>query len=159
MAICKAVQILWAGLFVITIGLRALASESATGVTIGVFSVAYLIAAIACLANVRVGWIVAILIPILPLLRWTPMVAVNFWMFFTGHELYQDSPATIFIVAINAIIFVVPGLLIYVCLFLDRHQLFAVLWPPATIATGDNSLALDAPVQDTSNPYRPPRSQ
>lgn len=109
--------------FVLTIGLRAFTSGSAVGESFGAISTAYLVATIACLTNARFGWIVALAAPILPLLRWTPMVVVNSWMCFTRHELYQDSPATLFIVAINAIMFVLPGLLIHFCLFLDRKRL------------------------------------
>ncbi|TWU35191.1 hypothetical protein Q31b_52870 [Novipirellula aureliae] len=158
MAVAKFVQLLWAAFFVLTIGLRAIASGSLLGVSFGVVSVVYLVATLACLANSRLGWIVALAVPILPLLRWTPMVVINFWMFFTGHELYQDSPATIFIVAINAIMFVLPGLLIYLCLFLDRKRLLAAMRPPVTItdsADPSGSIVLET---RSPNPYTPPRT-
>ena len=158
MGVAKVIQLLWALFFVLAIGLRAFASGSIAGVFIGVISVAYLAASVACLGNVRIGWFVALVIPILPLLRWTPMVIVNFWMFFTGHELYQDSPATIFIVAMNAFMFVLPGMLIYFCLALDRKRLYPVLWPAAAIVGDGNSSGAVISVGYCTNPYTPPRS-
>ncbi len=161
MSFAKVAQLIWAAFFVVTIGLRAFASGSFMGVAFGAISIAYLAAALACLTNSKAGWIVALAVPILPLLRWTPMVVMNFWMFFTGHELYKDSPATIFIVAINAIMFVLPGLLIYLCLFLDRKRLLSVIFPSVTIDEGGESpasIAIEPIGPVDPNPYAPPHT-
>lgn len=157
MAFAKIIQLLWALLFLLVVGLRAISSGDTIGIVIGLLSITYLAAAIACFANVRIAWVVALVIPILPLVRWTPMVVVNFWMFFTGHELYHDSPATIFIVATNALMFVLPGLFIYLCIALDRKRLFSTLFP-ATTARHDELPDSVEPVKPSSNPYEPPRT-
>jgi hypothetical protein len=157
LALARIVQILWAIFFVVVIGIRAIASGSALEMLIGSLSVIYLGAALACFANSRIAWIVALALTVLPLLRWTPMIAINFWMFFEGHELYRDSPATIFIVAINAIVFVLPGLLIYICCFVDRKRLFAVLRAPVSIGDGVSSANTATSSTRDANPYSPPR--
>lgn len=85
------------------------------------------------------------------------MVVINFWMFFTGHELYQDSPATIFIVALNAIMFVLPGLLIYFLIFLDRKRWLATIWPTANAPVDGDPSMLDSHAQNAPKPHTPHR--
>lgn len=158
MVAAKILQIIWAAFLVSIFGILTLASPSLVGVTFGVISIVYFVATLACLANSIRGWIVALAFPILPLLRWTPMVVVNTWMFFTGHELYRDSPATIFVVATYAVIFVIPGFLIYLCLILDLKRLLAVLLPPnpiIDIAESASSIVIET---TSPNPYAPPRT-
>lgn len=150
LAIAKIIQLLWALFFVLTFGLWAFAIGGTVGISLVVISILYLTAAIACLTNSRIGWMIAIVIPVLPLVRWTPMVFVNFWMFFNGHELYQDSPATIVIVAINGFMFVLPGVLIYLCLALDNKRLLTVLRPTAAKERNVHSLNLAPPARDFS---------
>lgn len=41
--------------------------------------------------------------------RYLSMVLINIFMFITGHELYRDSPATIFVVLMNATLFAIPA--------------------------------------------------
>jgi hypothetical protein len=52
---------------------------------------------------------------------------VNFYMFFTGHKLYRDSPMTIGIVIINAIFGILPaGVLLILGIISRRHILEAI---------------------------------
>lgn len=129
--LAKVIQILWAIFFALQIGLPAFYSGNTAGVVIG--TVVYLVATLTCLTKSKLAWIVAMIVPLLPLARWAPMVFLNFWMFITGHELYQDSPATIIVIVYYAIALVLPGLLIYLLLFLDRKRLLAAFrfnqWP------------------------------
>ena len=92
----------------------------------GLVTVAYLIAMFGCVFNFRVAWIATLTITMLSLVRWLPMVCVNVFMYLTGHELDQDSPATIFVVVVIAVVFVIPPLSINVSLFLERRQFVAV---------------------------------
>lgn len=158
LAIAKIIQLLWALFFVHTFGVWAFATGGTVSISLVIISILYLAAAIACLTNCRIGWMIAIVIPILPLVRWTPMVFVNFWMFFNGHELYQDSPATIVIVAMNGFMFVLPGVLIYLCLALDNKRLLTALRPTVAKERDAHLLNLAPPARDSSNPYTPPRS-
>lgn len=74
--------------------------------------VLFVCASIAALRRRR--WAVALVVAVAVLLavRWLPMVAVNAWMFATGHPRYLDSPGTLLIVAINAALFAIPGLVL-----------------------------------------------
>jgi hypothetical protein len=160
LSVAKPVQLLWAIFLVAIVGVRGIASGSTVGVTLGAISVAYLAATIVCFFNNRMAWYVAIALPILPLLRWVPMVCLNVFMFSTGHELYRDSPATIVVVAMNAMQFVTPAVVIYFCLFLDRKRLMAVLFLHSTITRNDGTSNADVPVPIApadGNPYSPPR--
>ena len=161
LSVAKPIQILWAMFFVLIIGVRGLASGSAIGVALGATTVVYLVATIACLFNHRMAWFVAIALPILPLMRWLPMICLNLFMFLTGHEPYQDSPGTIVVVAIYAVVFVAPAVLIYFCLFLDRKCLVVVLFPLSTM--NRNNRNSNAGVNLTrattdDNPYSPPKA-
>jgi hypothetical protein len=71
-----------------------------------------------------------ILVALLLTIRWLPMVIINFWMFFTRHPLYTDAPATIIIVAINALLFALPGLLLVSLYSLQWRSVRLVLQRP-----------------------------
>jgi hypothetical protein len=57
-------------------------------------SVAYAIIGILALRRQRWAVAVSVGVAILIMIRWLPMVVVNFWMFAASHDLYRDSPAT-----------------------------------------------------------------
>ncbi len=44
-----------------------------------------------------------------------PAMMGNFWMFATDHPLYLASPATIFMVIIDAMLFVLPAFILLMC--------------------------------------------
>lgn len=79
------------------------------------------------LAGRRWAIVVSIIAAILLMVRWLPMVAVNIWMFITGHPLYQDSPGTIFIVAIYAVIFAIPSTLLCGLYLAQRRTVWKLL--------------------------------
>jgi hypothetical protein len=85
---------------------------------------AYVIASVFALRGSR--WAVAISVAASALLtlRWLPVVVMNTWMFISGHELYQDSPGTIFIVASYAIVFAIPSTMILALFILKRKELW-----------------------------------
>ena len=70
---------------------------------------AYAVISFYALKGKRWATFVSILVALTLMIRWLPMVTVNAWMFFTDHALYNDSPATIFVVMIYAIIFAIPS--------------------------------------------------
>jgi hypothetical protein len=160
MSIAKPIQLVWAMLLFLLMGARAFGSGSVFGIALGAILIVYLISTVGCLANFRVAWLVAFFVPVLILMRWVPMVCINCFMFFTGHELYQDSPATILVVVIYAVAFVAPPLVIYSLLFLDRERVRALLFPHKRIGrSGSNSNSdLNQPFAPTGdNPYSPPQ--
>jgi hypothetical protein len=57
---------------------------------------------------------------------------VNTWMFLSGHELYKNSPMTIFIVFISAIFGVFPATCLLILGTLARRQIFSMLWGAST---------------------------
>jgi hypothetical protein len=69
----------------------------------------FVIVSIFALMQKRWAIIISMIVAVLLFIRWTPMVEINFYMFFSGHELYQDSPATIFIVFDYFILFALPS--------------------------------------------------
>jgi len=80
---------------------------------------------IAFLARQGQRWAIALSIAVATLLflRWAPVVAINWWMFFTGHQLYRDSPGTILIVGIMTLLFALPATVLLVGYALNRHAL------------------------------------
>jgi hypothetical protein len=64
---------------------------------------------------------VSIIPPAIIFLLSAPMVLYNCYAFITGHTLYKDSPATIFVVAIYAIIFTLPSFLVLMAYWRHRH--------------------------------------
>ena len=80
---------------------------------------------IAFLAIRRKHWAVVLtaVITIIMMCYWVPIVVVNTWMYLTGHALYLDSPATIIIVAIYAIIFAFPATVLSMMYFTKRKDL------------------------------------
>lgn len=63
------------------------------------------------LSVMRFRWALAIvwIVPYILMLRFLPMVLYNLAMFVFGHPLYQDSPATILVVLVTAIVFAIPA--------------------------------------------------
>jgi len=90
-------------------------------------SVCFVIVAFQAISKNRWAVAISILVASLVMVRWLPMVVVNSWMFISGHELYQNSPATIFIVIINIIIFTAPSTALCISYFLNRKKLWQLI--------------------------------
>lgn len=71
--------------------------------------VGYVVIAVFTLLGKRWAWGISVIVAFSLMIRWLPMVLINAWMFISGHELYQDSPATIFIVLLYAVLFAIPA--------------------------------------------------
>lgn len=78
----------------------------------------------------RLALLLVLVFTLLFLLRWLPMVAVNVWMFSTDHPLYLDSPGTIMIVAVYAVLFAIPALIFSIAYLLQWRSLLAALRKP-----------------------------
>ena len=90
-------------------------------------SVAYVLISLLAIRRNRWAVLVAVLVACFLTARWLPVVGVNLWMLITGHELYRDSPATIFIVLINAAVFMFPSTVVCVLYYLNRKELWQLL--------------------------------
>ena len=89
--------------------------------------VAYVGISFFALAGKRWAIVTSTIVAILLMIRWLPMVAINTWMFISGHELYRDSPATILVVLSYAVVFAIPSTILC-CLYLaQRKQIWKIL--------------------------------
>lgn len=95
-----------------------------TAMAAGFFVGAALYAALSLAAFRRKRWAtyLALLPPVLSLLAVGPNVVYNFYAFLTDDPLYLDSPGTIFIVGIEAIIFIIPAIIILVLSLVYRYE-------------------------------------
>lgn len=149
-------QLAWSIFIFLTLGLAQLGSEKSLAFGIGILSIVYVFCSGLALAENRIGWLVALLVSVFPLTIYLPLVAVNFYMFFTGHELYRDSPLTIVIVLMYAVAYVFPAAVIYTLVFAGRKEIFR----NRTLARDkriSGNLARCADEND-KNPYAPPSS-
>lgn len=113
----------WSFLMLVWFAYLALGRYShSRGVMLALATV-YAIVAIFTLRQQRRAVAVSVVVASILMVRWLPMVGVNFWMFITRNELYQDSPATIFIVAVYALVFAVPATLLCTLYFMKRRNL------------------------------------
>lgn len=92
-------------------------------------SLAFFLSACAAFHS-RLALLLVLIFTLLFLLRWLPMVAINIWMFSTDHPLYLDSPATIMIVAVYALLFAIPALIFSIAYLLQWPTLLAALRKP-----------------------------
>ena len=69
----------------------------------------------------------SILPPLLMFLVTAPSVLYNAWAFATRHPLYQDSPATIFVVGITAICLTIPSAVVLAAYWRHRKQIFGAI--------------------------------
>ena len=74
----------------------------------------------------KVKWCLrlSVLPPLLIFLTTAPSVLYNAWAFLVRHPLYQDSPATIFVVGVVALFLTIPSLLVLAAYWRRRKQIF-----------------------------------
>jgi len=93
--------------------------------------VGYAAATLGIFRDSRWAWVVSIgfLVAYWVFRGWIGLanLVVNSYMFLTGHELYQDSPATIIVVILNALFGVVPGTTLLILGFLSRRHIVGAL--------------------------------
>lgn len=91
-----------------------------------IFALCIFFVVVSLLALLKNRWAIAIsvLVAIILMLRWLPMVIINTWMFISGHELYQDSPATILVVLSYAIVFAIPSTILNILYFVNRKPIW-----------------------------------
>lgn len=156
MVAAKIIQTLWSLFLVFAVGPVAFSSGGWVGALIGVATIIYLVACFGCFSDRRSAWLVAIILPALVLARWLPMVVGNVYMYWSGHELYRDSPATILVVGVYAIVFVLPPFAIYASLLLDRSRFVSALRGRLATDDGETEPRLQRPPDLDPNPYTAP---
>ena len=129
----RVVQTLWA-LSLLTFVTPLIVRGASHSIVAGFFIMAiviYVVASCAIFMDYRWSWIlsIAFLAGYWFLHGWMALVnfAVNVWMFFSGHELYKDSPATIIIVFLSAIFGIFPATCLLVLGALARKRIISIL--------------------------------
>ena len=95
----------------------------------------YGVATIGIFKNNRWDWILSILFLIFYWLLhgWVDVYnfVTNVSMFLSGHDLYKDSPATIFVVFINSFFTIVPGFILLILGIISWQNILTILRLPA----------------------------
>jgi hypothetical protein len=123
----RLIQLAWAGLLVTLLLAGSLSAEVVTGGPFLALAVIYLLACILALGSSRLGWVAALVVPVIICARWLPMVALNVIAFAKDDPLYLDSPGTIYVVGIYALLFVFPALALVTLFWRHRTTLRALL--------------------------------
>ena len=120
-------NLVWSVFILLAITWLALGAYNTASAIIHLLSVLFVVTNILALKGKRWATIISAIFVVLLFIRWVPMVVINFYMYFTGHELYLDSPATIFIVIIYFIVFALPSSIMLWFFITKRKQLFKSL--------------------------------
>jgi hypothetical protein len=79
--------------------------------------------------DIKVAWMLCLLIAGLAFIRFVPMVAYNVYLFVKQDPLYVDSPGTILIVLVNAVLFVLPAMIVLPLAIVHRRSVGRILFP------------------------------
>jgi hypothetical protein len=122
----RLIQLIWAATLVAILAALSLNAPTVKGLPFLVLAAVYLFACIRAWGSSRAAWVVALVAPVVICARWLPMVLLNVVAFVRDDPLYLDSPATIFIVAIDALVLVVPSLVLIALFWRQRTALQAL---------------------------------
>ena len=123
----RLIQLIWAAALVAILAALSLNAPTVKGLPFLLLAAVYLLACIRAWGSSRVAWVVALVAPVIICARWLPMVILNVVAFVRDDPLYLDSPATIFVVAIDALVLVVPSLVL-IALFWRRRTALQALF-------------------------------
>jgi hypothetical protein len=87
-------------------------ANTTTRAALVVASLAYVAISIMALRRNRWAVVVVVLVAALLLIRFLPPVLLNGWMFLRQDPLYLDSPGTILVVALSAMVIAFPALIL-----------------------------------------------
>lgn len=92
-------------------------------------AICFAISSIAALQRYRWAVFLVLLFTVAVVVRWSPMVVVNYWLYLMGDSVYLDSPATIQVVNRQALLFVVPAVVLLVQYVYQWRRIRS--WPKA----------------------------
>jgi hypothetical protein len=69
------------------------------------------------------AWWASLAMPVFIVVNTAPNIVYNFILFLRDDPLFQDSPGTIYIVGISALLFLVPAVTLFVMLLAKRRTL------------------------------------
>jgi accessory gene regulator protein AgrB len=107
----------------IAFALLEIGLHTATRLVMLSLTILYLGVAILALRGWRWALLLSVAVALLEVVWWAPALITNMWMFVTGHELYQDSPATIIVVLIEALLLVIPAAVLCIAYAVQWRQL------------------------------------
>jgi hypothetical protein len=85
--------------------------------------------------DIKAAWMLCLSIAGLAFLRFVPMVAYNVYLFVKQDPRYVDSPGTIFIVLVNAVLFVLPAMIVLILAIVHRRSVGRILFARSGLAT------------------------
>lgn len=117
----------WSVLLVLAFGTLAGLAPAAGRILLLTLAVGY--GGVALLALKKHRWAVgvSILVAIGACLRWAPVVLLNTWLFASGDARYRDSPATIIVVGVYALLFAIPATLLVIGYALRRNDIVVLI--------------------------------
>lgn len=124
MKIIGIINIAWATVLVALFSLMLAGSFSNSRLLLLAFWAFYLVLATIALRKNKWAVLACALISFAVAIRWVPMVVVNLYAFGQSDPLYVDSPATIFIVYLYALVFAIPAGTITPLLAIQAKRLF-----------------------------------
>lgn len=125
LSLLKLLQVIWAAAFLIYAYIWV-HTPNKYSVTFAVIALLYSLATVGIFWDIRLAWIFSVVPPLLIFLLVGAWVSLNFFMFFIGHELYKDSPATIIVVIIYCLFTIVPSGIILLLFWINRNHLLKV---------------------------------
>lgn len=122
----RALQTLWAVVLLLS-AIMALRRPSSFAGGLTVMALMYAMATVGIWRDSRIAWGFSVVPPIVVFLWFGASALINFLAFFAGHELYQDSPARIFVVMITCFFTLLPASIL-LWLFWKNRSHFQQMW-------------------------------
>ncbi len=118
------INLLWAIVMIAAHGSLAFGNYSNSRALVLSLSIAYVV--IAFIAFKKRIWarIICFIVAAFLMLRWLPMVSINFWLYFNDAPIYTNSPDAILIVVIISMVYAIPATIVALSLLVH-------LWPMA----------------------------
>jgi hypothetical protein len=114
-------SLLWALLAVLSLG----TAISLHSVCLGLVATFYVVATFGLLAKSKYAWGFSFIPPIWALCSPGPSIVANGYAFAIDDPLYLDSPGTIMVVGLEALVVLVPAIVLLLLLLRTRRVVFA----------------------------------
>ena len=121
-SLLKTVQLIWVIGWCLYSALSLL-KPSPEIIRFAIVTALYATATIGIYRGSRLAWTVSVLPPMFVFFNMGYFVVRNYTASVSGHELYVDSPGTIYVVLINFLLGVVPAFLLLILFWINRYSL------------------------------------
>jgi len=119
----KTTQAIWLGLICLYT-VRVIPAGGNTASIMMIFAAAYFVATLGLFFDFHIAWVISVLPPLVISVLSGVWFSLNIGTFVTGHELYHDSPATIFVVLLVATFTLLPSLILLALFWRERKYWF-----------------------------------